>query len=258
MEELESDEGGAGRERGPVEVEAPVFEVRPLPEEGRLSVFRPHLAKYVEVFGLHVVATDSSPDAKVLHAATLLAEWLDNDEDEAEAAGSQGGGLADLRKVIENMAKLQMIHEWERRGSARDENFVMVLQQGCPLKEILEKGEVAYTKEGKDKRKEDGDAYQGHPQGKKPDALMALAFFRLTEWCGLEPQSSTIATALEQDSENGGRGDYPLQEAHLRGVAESIETIGLGIDSMLPGGIESMPSPIVSMLFSPPPIEFHR
>ena len=81
MDELESVDRGAERERGPVEAEVPVFEVRPLPEEGRLSVFRPHLAKYVEVFGLHVVATDSSPDVKVLHAATLLAEWLDNDED---------------------------------------------------------------------------------------------------------------------------------------------------------------------------------
>ncbi|MCH2107049.1 MAG: hypothetical protein MK291_10440, partial [Planctomycetes bacterium] len=81
MEELESDGGSAARERGPIEAAPPVFEIQPLPEEGRLSVFRPHLAKFVEVFGVHVVATDSSADAKVLHAATLLAEWLDNDED---------------------------------------------------------------------------------------------------------------------------------------------------------------------------------
>ena len=75
------EEDDAGRERGAIDVDAPVIELRPLPEDGRLSVFRPHLAKYVEVFGLHVVATESSSDAKVLHAATILAEWLDNDED---------------------------------------------------------------------------------------------------------------------------------------------------------------------------------
>jgi hypothetical protein len=64
-----------------LEVEPPIFELRDLPKEGRLSVFHPHLAKYVEVFGVHVVATESTEDAKVLHAATILAEWLDNDED---------------------------------------------------------------------------------------------------------------------------------------------------------------------------------
>ena len=36
--------------------------------------------KSVEVFGLRVLATDSVPDAKVLHAANVLAEYLDNDE----------------------------------------------------------------------------------------------------------------------------------------------------------------------------------
>ena len=82
MEELESGaDEGSGLDLAPVKVESPVFEVRALPEEGRLSVFRPHLAKYVEVFGVHVIATESSEDAKVIHAATVLAEWLDNDED---------------------------------------------------------------------------------------------------------------------------------------------------------------------------------
>ena len=34
----------------------------------------------MEVFGLRVLATDSVPDAKVLHTANVLAEYLDNDE----------------------------------------------------------------------------------------------------------------------------------------------------------------------------------
>ena len=39
-------------------------------------------AKQVEVFGVHVYATFSTPDKKVLYAANVLAQYLDNDEDE--------------------------------------------------------------------------------------------------------------------------------------------------------------------------------
>ena len=39
------------------------------------------LTKNVEVFGITISATDAVPDASVLHAANVLAEYLDNDED---------------------------------------------------------------------------------------------------------------------------------------------------------------------------------
>ena len=49
-------------------------------------------SKYVEVFGLRVLATSSVSDAKVLHTANVLAEYLDNDEngviDQAEVLTS--------------------------------------------------------------------------------------------------------------------------------------------------------------------------
>ena len=48
---------------------------------GRLDPFRKSFRKYVNVFGVHVFATEKTPDSKVLHAATILAEYLDNDED---------------------------------------------------------------------------------------------------------------------------------------------------------------------------------
>ena len=37
--------------------------------------------KHVEVFGVHVHATAAAPDDKVLHAANVLAEYLDSGED---------------------------------------------------------------------------------------------------------------------------------------------------------------------------------
>ena len=37
--------------------------------------------KQVEVFGLYIYATNTTGDAKLLHAANILAEYIDNDED---------------------------------------------------------------------------------------------------------------------------------------------------------------------------------
>ncbi|MGB6339995.1 MAG: hypothetical protein WBF32_09490, partial [Candidatus Aminicenantaceae bacterium] len=37
--------------------------------------------KQVEVFGIHIYATNTTGDDKLLHAANVLAEFIDNDED---------------------------------------------------------------------------------------------------------------------------------------------------------------------------------
>ena len=42
---------------------------------------RSAFTKQVEVFGLHIYATNTTGDDKVLHAANILAEYIDNDED---------------------------------------------------------------------------------------------------------------------------------------------------------------------------------
>lgn len=39
------------------------------------------ITKKVEVFGLYIYATDTTGDDKLLHAANILAEYIDNDED---------------------------------------------------------------------------------------------------------------------------------------------------------------------------------
>lgn len=49
--------------------------------------------KHVEVFGLHVYGTASAPDDKVLHTASILAEYLDSDED----------GVPDNQKIVDAM-----------------------------------------------------------------------------------------------------------------------------------------------------------
>ena len=38
----------------------------------------PTFAKHVEVFGIHIYATAASPNEKLLHAANVLAQYLDN------------------------------------------------------------------------------------------------------------------------------------------------------------------------------------
>lgn len=59
---------------------APKITVGPVPE-GKLSVFKKQFPKYINVFGIHVFGTAATPDDKLRHAATILAEYLDNDED---------------------------------------------------------------------------------------------------------------------------------------------------------------------------------
>jgi hypothetical protein len=48
---------------------------------GELAVFRKQFTYYLNVFGIHVFGTATTPPAKLRHAAVILAEYLDNDED---------------------------------------------------------------------------------------------------------------------------------------------------------------------------------
>ncbi|MAF66268.1 MAG: hypothetical protein CMJ84_11510 [Planctomycetes bacterium] len=57
------------------------FDLAPLPSEGRLAAFAGRFARTIEVFGVTVVATADVGEGKVAHAARILAEWMDNDED---------------------------------------------------------------------------------------------------------------------------------------------------------------------------------
>ena len=71
-----------------------------------------HFSKYVSVMGVHVFATAETSDAKLLHAAKVLAEYLDNDED----------GVADdpdvLSEMLANRATLVMFSNYSQADSS--------------------------------------------------------------------------------------------------------------------------------------------
>jgi hypothetical protein len=58
----------------------PSLAVGPIPD-GRWSDFGGFFAKHVDVFGVKIFGSRSVGDPKILHAAGVLAQYLDNDED---------------------------------------------------------------------------------------------------------------------------------------------------------------------------------
>jgi uncharacterized protein YciI len=78
--------------------DGPDFQIKPLPDAGPRSAFRPAFERVVDVFGIPIVATADTGAAQLLHAAHLMAQYLDNDED---------GQVDDL----------QVLYELTRRGA---------------------------------------------------------------------------------------------------------------------------------------------
>lgn len=72
----------------------PTFKIGPIPS-GELDVFRKQFTYYINVFGIHLFGTATTPPAKLRHAAIILAEYLDNDED----------GKPDNPKVLATMVQ---------------------------------------------------------------------------------------------------------------------------------------------------------
>lgn len=72
----------------------PDFNIAPVPD-GRLAVFKKQFTQYLPVFGINIFGTATTPPAKLRHAAIILAEYLDNDED----------GKPDNPKVLATMVQ---------------------------------------------------------------------------------------------------------------------------------------------------------
>tara|TARA_B110000037_G_scaffold212551_1_gene265428 strand:- start:180 stop:962 length:783 start_codon:yes stop_codon:yes gene_type:complete len=58
----------------------PDFRIRPVPG-GKHTVFRKQFTQHIDVFGVHLFGTAGTPPGKLRHAAIIMAEYLDNDED---------------------------------------------------------------------------------------------------------------------------------------------------------------------------------
>ncbi len=84
----------------------------------------PAFTKQVEVFGLYIYATNTTSDDKLLHAANILAQYIDNDED----------GLVDNPKILKALL--------DGRGS-----IVMRKTEGENITGARPKGQGLYDEE---------------------------------------------------------------------------------------------------------------
>ena len=77
--------------------------------------FAPYFQKHAEVFGLNIFATEAVSDEDVLHAAAVLAQYLDNDED---GLADDPAVLAALQGAPGGPASMVMFAtEWEIESS---------------------------------------------------------------------------------------------------------------------------------------------
>ena len=72
----------------------PDFKIQPIPS-GKYSIFKKQFTQHIDVFGIHLFGTAKTPPEKLRHAAIVMAEYLDNDED----------GKPDNPKVLATMVK---------------------------------------------------------------------------------------------------------------------------------------------------------
>ena len=72
----------------------PDFRIHPVPD-GKYTVFRKQFTQCINVFGIHLFGTARTPAEKLRHAAIIMAEYLDNNED----------GKPDNPEVLKTMLK---------------------------------------------------------------------------------------------------------------------------------------------------------
>lgn len=71
--------------------------------------------KYVNVFGVHIVATSDTPTSKILHAANVMAQYLDNDAD----------GSIDNEKMVNTMISENSVLVMAPKFGDKEFNSVM-------------------------------------------------------------------------------------------------------------------------------------
>ena len=97
------------------QVYANVFVVSSIPEEFvRAKKIYP---KYINVFGIHIFASKKVRDEKLIHAANIMAEYLDNNED----------GVPDNQLVVDKLVKINatILMSFTERQWKREHNKFM-------------------------------------------------------------------------------------------------------------------------------------
>ena len=86
-------------------------------------------------------------------------------------------------KLVLALARLALQHESERRAHARDDNVVFSMPSSGELAKELQWAADKYSETGAQLKKEQGENYKGHPNGKKPDAKrMHQAILTKSRW----------------------------------------------------------------------------
>ena len=147
-------------------------------------------SKYVEVFGLRVLATSGVSDAKVLHTANVLAEYLDNDEN----------GVIDQTEVLTSLLgssvsriSTMVLFSSESEQNSLDSNLVV-------LETVLTRTQNLFADE----------IFENGSQGENRDATLEEVLHLVTDkgWDEAFPdvwgekQGSSIANAM--DTARGG------------------------------------------------------
>ena len=103
-------------------------------------------AKKVEVFGLYIYATNTTADNKLLHAASILAEYIDNDEDgkpdnpKIMEALLKGKGAIVMAKTEEEARSLRRVKRPRGQGLYDEETIPNARAEGrfdASLEEVL-------------------------------------------------------------------------------------------------------------------------
>ena len=104
-------------------------------------------------------------------------------------------------KLVMAQARLALQHESERRAHARDDNVVFSMPSSGELAKELQWAADKYAETGAQLKKEHGENYKGHPNGKKPDAMFASLLYRMHQAI-LTKVGGDSTTALERFVEN--------------------------------------------------------
>ena len=82
-------------------------------------------------------------------------------------------------KLVMALARLALQHGNDGRAHARDDNVVFPMPSSGELAKELQWAADKYAETGAQLKKEQGENYKGHPDGKKPDAMLASLLYRV-------------------------------------------------------------------------------